>query len=91
MFVNNCLYLKCFFFFCSGHRGHAAAERVHQRGHTQPLSMSFVTDLSSIHSRMLPPVPAEPGAAGERLQQPEEADRECAALWRTGGGGCQRF
>lgn len=34
---------------------------------------------------------SEPGAAGEGLQQHEEADRERSALWRAGGGGCQRF
>lgn len=37
------------------------------------------------------PVHTEPGAAGERLQQHEEADRERTALWRTGGGGRERF
>lgn len=33
----------------------------------------------------------EPGAAGEGLQQHEEADRECTALRRAGGGGRQCF
>lgn len=33
----------------------------------------------------------EPGAPGEGLQQHEEADRECKALWRACGGCCQRF
>ena len=33
----------------------------------------------------------EPTAAGEGLQQHEEADRECTALWRASGGGCQWF
>ena len=33
----------------------------------------------------------EPGAAGEGLQQHEEADRECKALRRACGGGRQWF
>lgn len=50
-----------------------------------------VTNYSSISSKPFLLVHAEPAAAGERVQQHEEADPECAALWRTGGGGCERF
>ena len=33
----------------------------------------------------------EPWATGEGLQQHEEANRECTALWRARGGGCKQF
>lgn len=33
----------------------------------------------------------EPWATGEGLQQHEEADRECTALWCARGGGCKWF